>query len=141
MRLALAPLEPKDYPRAFEVLSLGFGNHNVFFNAFNPAHSTPEGRAVGAARLGQAAEDPRKTYLKVLDIDEKTSEQPEGLIVSVGCWTFYNGDTSPGLDPFAGTDWWADGKGDSAYVKELFKRMWKLRGQAVSESKGQIYGE
>ncbi|PQE17189.1 N-acetyltransferase protein [Rutstroemia sp. NJR-2017a WRK4] len=70
MTLKVEVCSDADMARTFAILSEAFGHEHPYIEAAFPAHETPAGREIGAARmLSIKNADPTATYLKVIDTE------------------------------------------------------------------------
>ena len=137
MPFIVAPCTNADYPRVFEIFSLAFGHSHPYNEVLWPDHGTVAGRAIGAERMRQIAEkDINTTFVKAIDTDLVTRDNPEGKIAGIAKWNVYDG-VIPEEEDLDGP-WWDDGKGDKPRAQEMFRRFVKPRRSAIRESGGHL---
>lgn len=75
--------------------------------------------------------DPNTTFLKVVDTGL-------GLIIAMAKWSIYSGEVPQINSNFSDRSWWADGKGDIEYAKTIATGFFKLRNEALDQSRGRL---
>jgi hypothetical protein len=130
MGLKLEICDESDMARCFEILSEAFGHDHPYIDAAYPAHSTPAGRAVGAARMLKVMQtDPCTTFLKVVDTES-------GMMIAQAKWNIYR-DTIPDEADLDG-DFWETGE-DKKYAQLLCNQYLIPRRKFIRESKGNVF--
>ncbi|KAI6280298.1 hypothetical protein MCOR27_004718 [Pyricularia oryzae] len=131
MPLQFGLCEPSDVPRCFQITSRAFGREHGYFEAVFPNHHTPEGRRVGAERLGGALKRPEARLCKVTDTET-------GELLGFAKWDVYERQPADvqAKDAPSG-DYWKDDK-----AKELSDYFWweftRRRWDAVRASGGDL---
>ncbi|CAG8953782.1 hypothetical protein HYFRA_00006673 [Hymenoscyphus fraxineus] len=129
MPLKVEECKDSDMSRTFEILSQAFAHKHPYIDAAFPAHTTPAGRANGAARmLHTKHQDPCAKFLKVIDTDT-------GTMIAQAKWNIYKNTIPPELD-LDGEFW--DDEEEKEYAQLLCREYLLPRRAAIRESGGNL---
>lgn len=120
-----------DMPRAFELLSLAFGNEHPYIEAVFPAHQSSEGRRIGGERLlGFRQADPFATNMKA--VDPKTDK-----MIGHARWIICDGALAPEFE--LSGDYW-ETEDEKEFAAWMYSQYLVPRRETIKKSGGHIVG-